>query len=99
MRVRRDLTTFGVSVFLGGDGRIASALLDEAVTSSEESGHSLALIQALGWCAVVHAEIGESGRADRVLNETEALRRRQAGLTKYFGMSMTHVARGKLSFE
>ena len=66
------------------------------MTSSEESGHSLALIHALGWCAVVHAEIGESGRADRVLNETEALRRRQAGLTKYFGMSMTHVARGKL---
>jgi len=90
------LTTFGVSVFLGGEGRIASALLDEAVTSSEESGHSLALIHALGWCAVVHAEIGDSGRADRVLDDTEALRRRQTGLTKYFGMSMAHVARGKL---
>ncbi len=90
------LTTFGVSVFLGGEGRIASALLDEAVTSSEESGHSLALIHALGWCAVVHAEIGESGRADRVLDDTEALRRRQTGLAKYFGMSMAHVARGKL---
>ena len=90
------LTTFGVSVFLGGEGRIASALLDEAVTSSEKSGHSLALIHALGWCAVVHAEIGESGRADRVLDDTEALRRRQTGLTKYFGMSMAHVARGKL---
>ena len=90
------LTTFGVSVFLGGEGRIASALLDEAVTSSEESGHSLALIHALGWCAVVHAEIGESGRAERVLDDTEALRRRQTGLTKYFGMSMAHVARGKL---
>ena len=90
------LTTFGVSVFLGGKGRIASALLDEAVTSGEQSGHSLALIHALGWCAVVHAEIGESGRADRVLDDTEALRRRQTGLTKYFGMSMTHVARGKL---
>ena len=90
------LTTFGVSVFLGGDVRIASALLDEAVTSSEESGHSLALIHALGWCAVVHAEIGESGRADRVLDDTEALRRRQPGLTEYFGMSMAHVARGKL---
>jgi LuxR family maltose regulon positive regulatory protein len=90
------LTTFGVSVFLGGEGRIASALLDEAVTSSEASGHSLALIHALGWSAVVHAEIGESGRADRVLDDTEALRQRQPGLTKYFGMSMSHVARGKL---
>ena len=90
------LTTFGVSVFLGGEGRIASALLDEAVTSSERSGHSLALIHALGWCAVVHAEIGESDRADQVLDDTEALRRRQTGLTNYFGMSMAHVARGKL---
>ncbi len=31
-----------------------------------------------------------------MLDETEALRRRQTGLTKYFGMSMAHVARGKL---
>jgi LuxR family maltose regulon positive regulatory protein len=90
------LTTFGVSVFLGGDSRIASALLDEAVTSSEQSGHSLALIHALGWCAVVHAEIGAAGRAERVLDDTDALLRRQTGLTKYFGMSMAHVARGKL---
>jgi LuxR family maltose regulon positive regulatory protein len=90
------LTTFGVSAFLGGEGGIASALLDEAVTSSRESGHSLALIHALGWCAVVHAEIGESDRADQVLDDTEALRRRQTGLTNYFGMSMAHVARGKL---
>jgi LuxR family maltose regulon positive regulatory protein len=90
------LTTFGVSVFLGGADRTASALLDEAVTSSEASGHSLALIHALGWCALVHAEIGESARADRVLDETETLLRRQTGLTKYFGMSMARVARGKL---
>ena len=89
------LTTYGVSLFLGGESRIASALLDEAVTASRESGHSLALIHALGWCAVVHAEIGESGRADRLLADTEALQRR-TGLTKYFGMSMAHVARGKL---
>jgi LuxR family maltose regulon positive regulatory protein len=90
------LTTYGVSVFLGGEERIAVALLDEAVTSTKASGHSLALIHALGWCAVVHAEIRESGRADRVLDETEALRRTQIGLTQYFGMSMAHVARGKL---
>ncbi len=90
------LTTFGVSVFLGGEGRIASALLDEAVAASEKSGHSLALIHALGWCAVVHAEIGESGRANRMLDDTEALLRSETGLTEYFGMSMAHVARGKL---
>jgi LuxR family maltose regulon positive regulatory protein len=90
------LTTFGVSLFLGGDGHRASALLDEAVTSSRESGHSLALAHALGWCAVVHAEIGESARADRVLDDTDALLQREIGLTQYFGMSMAHVARGKL---
>lgn len=89
------LTTFGVSTFLKGEGRAASALLDEAVRSSEESGHSLALIHALGWCAVVHAEIGESSRADQVLDDTEALQRTQTGMANYFGMSMTHVARGK----
>lgn len=89
------LTTFGVSVFFGGEARIASALLDDAVTSSEESGHSLALIHALGWCAVVHAAIGESDRARQLLDDTEALLR-QTGLTAYYGMSMAHVARGKL---
>jgi ATP/maltotriose-dependent transcriptional regulator MalT len=89
------LTTFGVSVFLGGEARIASALLDDAVTSSEESDHSLALIHALGWCAVVHAAIGEADRARQLLDETEALLR-QTGLTAYYGMSMAHVARGKL---
>jgi LuxR family transcriptional regulator, maltose regulon positive regulatory protein len=89
------LTTFGVSVFLGGEARIASALLDDAVTSSEESGHSLALIHALGWCAVVHAAIGEADRARQLLDDTEALLR-QTGLTAYYGLSMAHVARGKL---
>jgi LuxR family transcriptional regulator, maltose regulon positive regulatory protein len=89
------LTTFGVSVFLGGEARIAAALLDDAVTSSEESDHSLALIHALGWCAVVHAAIGEADRARQLLDETEALLR-QTGLTAYYGISMAHVARGKL---
>jgi LuxR family maltose regulon positive regulatory protein len=89
------LTTFGVSVFLGGEGRMAATLLDEAVTSSEQSGHSLALIHALGWCAVVHAAIGESDRARQLLDDTEALLKR-SGLTAYYGMSMAHVARGKL---
>jgi LuxR family maltose regulon positive regulatory protein len=89
------LTTFGVSVFLGGDGRTASALLDEAVSSSEQSGHSLALIHALGWCAVVHAAIGESDRARQLLDDTMALLT-QTGLTAYYGLSMAHVARGTL---
>ena len=83
-------------MFLGGDGQAASALLDEAVTSSEKSNHSLALIHALGWCAVVHAELGETGRAGRVLDAADALQRREPGLANYFGMSMTHVARGEL---
>jgi LuxR family maltose regulon positive regulatory protein len=89
------LTTYGVSVFLAGEGPIAAALLDEAVTSSEQSGHSLALIHALGWCAVVHAAIGKSDRARQLLDDTEALLE-HTGLTAYYGMSMAHVARGKL---
>jgi LuxR family maltose regulon positive regulatory protein len=89
------LTTFGVSTFLSGEGPLASALLDEAVTSSRESGHSLALIHALGWCAVVHAANGEPDRAYHLLDETNTLLG-QTGLTKYVGMSMAHVARGKL---
>jgi len=89
------LTTFGVSTFLGGDGQTASALLDEAVTSSRESGHSLALIHALGWCAVVHAAIGEPERAKQLLDDTEALLQ-ETGLKAYYGLSMAHVARGKL---
>ena len=90
------LTTYGVSRFLGGDGPAASVLLDEAVTSSETSSHSLAMIHALGWCAVVHAELGDLDRADRVLSAADALLRREPGLANYIGMSMTHVARGAL---
>jgi LuxR family maltose regulon positive regulatory protein len=90
------LTTFGVSRFLSRESRIASAVLEEAVASSRESRHSLALAHALGWCAVVCAEIGETDRADRLLADTEALHQREPGLAKYFGMSMAHVARGKL---
>ena len=60
------------------------------------SNHSLALIHALGWCAVVHAELGETGRAGRALDVADELQRREPGLANYFGMSMTHVARGEL---
>ena len=90
------LTTYGVSMFLGGDAQAASTLLDEAVTASASSDHSLALVHALGWCALAHAELGESNRADRALADAEALRRREPGLANYFGMSMTHVAMGDL---
>ncbi len=90
------LTTYGVSRFLGGDAQAASALLDEAVSLSESSSHSLAQIHALGWCAVVHAELGDVERADGVLGAADALLRREPGLANYIGMSMTHVARGAL---
>ena len=90
------LTTYGVSRFLGGDGQAASVLLDEAVSLSESSSHSLAQIHALGWCAVVHAELGDVARADGVLRAADALLRREPGLANYIGMSMTHVARGAL---
>ena len=89
------LTTFGVSTFLAGDGRAASALLDEAVSASTQSRHSLALVHALGWCAVVHAAIGEPDRARRLLDDTDALLE-DTGLEAYYGLSMAHVARGKL---
>jgi LuxR family transcriptional regulator, maltose regulon positive regulatory protein len=89
------LTTFGVSTFLGGEGQTASDLLDEAVTSSRQSGHALALIHALSWCAVVHAAMGDSDRARQLLDDTDALLR-ETGLKAYYGMSMAHVARGKL---
>jgi LuxR family maltose regulon positive regulatory protein len=89
------LTTFGVSTFLAGDGETAAGLLNEAVTSSRQSGHSLALIHALSWCAVVHAAIGEPDLARQLLDDTETLLG-QTGLNAYYGMSMAHVARGKL---
>jgi LuxR family maltose regulon positive regulatory protein len=88
------LTTLGVSVFLGGDGPDHLDLLDEAVRASAEANHSLALVHALSWCGVAHAEIGDAARADRVLAEADALRMREPGLANYVGMSMTHVARG-----
>ena len=90
------LTTFGVSAFLSRESRTASAVLEEAVASSKQSSHSLALAHALGWCAVVSAEIGETERAAQLLSDTEALQQREPGLANYFGMSMAYVARGKL---
>jgi LuxR family maltose regulon positive regulatory protein len=90
------LTTLGVSVFLGAEGPDCLGLLDDAVRLSAGANHSLALVHALGWCAVVHADIGDAARADRVLADTDALRDREPGLANYVGMSMTHVARGKL---
>lgn len=90
------LTTFGVAEFLGGESLSATTLLDDAVAASERSHHSLALVHALGWCALVHAELGEPDRADQALADSEALQRREPGLPSYSGMSMTHVARGEL---
>jgi LuxR family maltose regulon positive regulatory protein len=90
------LTTFGISTFLGGESELAAGLLDQAVTTSTRSKHALALIHALGWCAVVHAELGQPGRAEQVLADADALETREPGLANYFGMSMTHVARGEL---
>jgi LuxR family maltose regulon positive regulatory protein len=90
------LTTLGVSVFLSGQDRAASDLLEEAVGTSQESGHSLALSHALGWFSIVCMELGDAARADRVLAASEALVQREPGLAGYFGTSMMHVARGKL---
>jgi len=89
------LTTFGVSTFLAGEGLAAADLLDEAVTSSRQAGHSLALIHALGWCAVVHAAIGKPDRSRQLLDDTDAMLR-ETGLEAYYGLSMAHVALGKL---
>jgi hypothetical protein len=61
------LTSFGVAEFLSGESLSAATLLDDAVAASERPHHSLALVHALGWCALVHAELGEPDRADQAL--------------------------------
>jgi LuxR family maltose regulon positive regulatory protein len=90
------LTIFGASVFLEGRSSAAVAPLEEAVRLSEQSGHALALTHALGWSAVVHADLGEWQRADAVLDDVEALLGERPELREYFGTALVHVVRAKL---
>src|SRR4029453_18485679 len=54
------LTTLGTALFVGGRGDEAALVLERAIHAGEQSGHALALIHALGWCAVVYVERGDS---------------------------------------
>ena len=90
------LTTLGTALFVGGRGDDAALVLERAVRSSERSGHALALIHALGWCAVVYVESGAFNRADQVMHHIESLLQQQPGLSAYFGAAMVHIVRGML---
>jgi LuxR family maltose regulon positive regulatory protein len=93
------LTTLGTALFVGGRGDDAALVLERAVRSSERSGHALALIHALGWCAVVYVESGASDRADQVMHHVDSLLQQQPGLSAYFGAAMVHIVRGMLCVQ
>src|SRR3954467_13402657 len=50
----------------------AAVVLEQAVRSSERSGHALALIHTLGWCAVVNVESGAFDRAGQVMHHIDS---------------------------
>ena len=88
------LTTLGIATYVEGHEADAAALLEEAVRAGVASDHTLALIHALGWCAIVHYGRGESEQGDRVVDQTESLLQARPGMTAYYGAAMAHLARG-----
>jgi LuxR family transcriptional regulator, maltose regulon positive regulatory protein len=90
------LATLGTALFVGGRGKEAAPVLERAVRSGEQSGHALALIHALGWCAVVYVEGGDFDRAFSVMHQIDVLFHRQPGLSAYYGAATAHIARGML---
>jgi len=93
------LTTLGTALFVGGHGDDAAGVLERAVRSGEQSGHALALIHALGWCAVVYAERGDSDHADLIMRRIDSLFHQQPGLRAYYGAAMAHIAQGALQTQ
>jgi LuxR family transcriptional regulator, maltose regulon positive regulatory protein len=90
------LTTLGTALFVTGHTIDAVSTLEQAADYAEDSGHALALVHALGWCAVVHHENGEPDRARQALVRIDSLLDRHVGLAAYFGAAMAHVARGTM---
>jgi LuxR family transcriptional regulator, maltose regulon positive regulatory protein len=90
------LTTLGTALFVGGRGDEAALVLERAIHAGEQSGHALALIHALGWCAIVYVERGDSDRAYSVMRRINSLFSRQPGLRAYYGAAMAHIAQGAL---
>ena len=90
------LTTLGTALFVGGRGDEAALVLERAIHAGEQSGHALALIHALGWCAVVYVERGDSDRAYSVMRRINSLFSQQHGLRAYYGAAMAHIALGAL---
>jgi LuxR family maltose regulon positive regulatory protein len=88
------LTTLGISTYVEGHDADAAGLLEEAVRMGVASDHALALIHALGWCAIVQYGRGESEQGDRVVEQTESLLQARPGMSAYYGAAMAHLARG-----
>jgi LuxR family maltose regulon positive regulatory protein len=90
------LTTLGSALFLSGRGEAAAETLARATRESEDAGHALALTHALGWQAVVLAEVGDLNGARGALEATDAAIRDRSDLREYYGTSLTHIVRGGL---
>jgi LuxR family maltose regulon positive regulatory protein len=90
------LTTLGTALFVGGRSAEAALVLERAIRSGEQSRHALALIHALGWCAVVYVESGDSDRAYSVMRRISSLFSQQPGMRAYYGAAMAHIAQGAL---
>jgi LuxR family transcriptional regulator, maltose regulon positive regulatory protein len=90
------LTTLGAALFALGRTGDSAHTLEQAARFARDSGHTLALIHALGWSAVVHLENGEPDHARRSLLGINAVLDRHAGLSAYFGTAMAHIARGTM---
>ncbi len=88
------LTTLGIATYVEGHEADAAGLLEEAVRTGVASDHTLALIHALGWCAIVQYGRGESEQSDRVVEQTESLLQARPGMSAYYGAAMAHLARG-----
>jgi LuxR family transcriptional regulator, maltose regulon positive regulatory protein len=84
----------GVSLYWSGRPREAKAVLEEAAALAKQADNKLGAVYALGYLAVVHADLGELDEADELAAEALLLSE-DPGRREHFVTMLPYLARGK----
>ncbi|MGH3032974.1 MAG: LuxR C-terminal-related transcriptional regulator [Gaiellaceae bacterium] len=88
----------GVTLYWSGESLEARAALAEAAKLARQAGNKLGAIYALGYLAVLHADLGELDDADQLAAEAGSLSD-DPGRAEHFVTMMVHLARGRIHGE
>jgi LuxR family maltose regulon positive regulatory protein len=88
----------GVTLFWSGDRLEAESALAEAAELARRAENKLGAIYALGYLAVLRAELGELDEAEALVAEARSLFD-DPGRAEHFVTMIAHLARGKLHAE